>query len=56
MNHLLHAAHTLLTVPLTSFLHFILSVLAHRREQALVKGCGPYVVESGVLRHVATMK
>lgn len=56
MNHLLRAAPTLLTVPLTSFLHFIRLVVVHRRDQALAKSCGPYVVGSGALRHVATMK
>lgn len=56
MNHLLLVAHTLLTVPLTSFLHFILWVLVHRSEQALVKDYGLCAVESGVLLHAATMK
>lgn len=56
MNPLLRAASTLLTVRQTSFLHFIQSVRGHRRELALVKGCGPCVVGNGVLLLVATMK
>ena len=56
MSHLLLAALTLLTVPLTSSLHFTRLDLVPRKEVASARKSGRFVEGSGVPPRVVTMK